>query len=263
MQALTLSLFQCATHWHDPAANRASFDELFDDASSESDVLVLPEMFSTGFTMASQEVAEPMNGPTVSWMRERAAARGQILCGSVVIEDQDAYYNRFIWARPDGSISHYDKRHLFRMADEHQHYREGETREVLDLDGWRILPMVCYDLRFPVWLRNVDDYDVLLCVANWPAVRRDAWQTLLKARAIENLSYAVGVNRIGVDGNQVSYVGDSAVYDFLGNALIELGDAPQVATLSLDPGALRDHRDAFPAWRDADRFEINTREDSA
>ena len=263
MQALTLSLFQCATHWHDPVANRALFDGLFKAASSESDVLVLPEMFSTGFTMASQEVAEPMDGPTVNWLRERAAARRQVLCGSVVIEDQDAYFNRFIWARPDGSIAHYDKRHLFRMADEHQHYDEGQERPVLELDGWRILPLVCYDLRFPVWLRNADDYDVLLCVANWPAARRVAWQTLLRARAIENLSYAVGVNRIGVDGNQVSYAGDSAVYDFSGGALIELGDEEQVATLSLDPGALRDHREAFPAWRDADQFEIKTRESSS
>ena len=262
MQALRLSLFQCATHWHDPAANRALFDGLFNEASSESDVLVLPEMFSTGFTMASREVAEPMDGPTVSWMRERAAARGQTLCGSVVIEDQDDYYNRFIWAAPDGSITHYDKRHLFRMADEHRHYREGETRPVLELNGWRILPLVCYDLRFPVWLRNADDYDVLLCVANWPAARRVAWQTLLKARAIENLSYAVGVNRIGVDDNQINYSGDSAVYDFAGGVLVELGDQPQVANVSLDPHALRDHRDAFPAWRDADRFEIKTQETS-
>jgi predicted amidohydrolase len=257
VQALTLSLFQCATRWHDPAANRALFEGLFKEASSESDVLVLPEMFSTGFTMASQEVAEPMDGPTVNWMRERAAERDQIVCGSVVIEDQDAYFNRFIWARPDGSIAHYDKRHLFRMADEHRHYREGDAREVLELDGWRILPLVCYDLRFPVWSRNAEDYDVLLCVANWPAARRVAWQTLLKARAIENLSYSVGVNRIGVDGNQVSYAGDSAVYDFAGGALIELGDEQQVATVSLDPTTLRDHREAFPAWRDADQFEIN------
>jgi len=262
VQALTLSLFQCATHWHDPAANRALFDGLFDGVSRESDVLVLPEMFSTGFTMASREVAEPMDGPTVGWMRERAAQRAQILCGSVVIEEKGAYYNRFIWARPDGSITHYDKRHLFRMADEHQHYREGQARPVLALDGWRILPLVCYDLRFPVWLRNVDAYDVLLCVANWPAARRIAWQTLLKARAIENLSYSVGVNRTGVDGNQISYAGDSCAYDFLGNALVELGDEAQVATLSLDPVALRDHRDAFPAWRDADQFEIETWESS-
>ena len=258
MQALTLSLFQCATHWHDAAANRALFDGLFEEASDESDVLVLPEMFSTGFTMASREVAEPMDGPTVGWMRERAAARGQTLCGSVVIVDQGDYYNRFIWARPDGSITHYDKRHLFRMADEHEHYHEGAARCVLDLGGWRILPLVCYDLRFPVWLRNADDYDVLLCVANWPAARRVAWQTLLKARAIENLSYMVGVNRTGVDGNQVSYAGDSAVYDFTGSTLIELGEEAQVATVSLHAGALSDHREAFPAWRDADQFRINT-----
>lgn len=262
MQPLTLTLFQCATHWHDPAANRALFDSLMTEAPNDADILVLPEMFSTSFTMASAEVAETMDGPTVGWLRERAARRGQVLCGSVVVEEAGACYNRFLWARPDGSLSHYDKRHLFRMAGEHEHYADGHTRRVIEHKGWRFLPLVCYDLRFPVWSRSTGDYDVLLCVANWPAARRVAWQTLLKARAIENLAFAVGVNRVGVDGNAVAYSGDSAAYDFLGTPLLELNDAPAVATVILDPAPLEAHRETFPAWRDADPFELNLRGDS-
>ncbi len=258
MRSLTIDLVQTATHWHDPAANRALFDRAFEQLSPRSELVVLPEMFSTGFTMASTEVAETMDGPTVAWLRTAAARLGRTLCGSVVIESGGRFLNRFLWVAPDGGIGCYDKRHRFRMAGEHQHYAAGSERVVFRIGPWRILPLVCYDLRFPVWLRNREamDYDLLLAVANWPAPRQVAWNTLLRARAIENLSYAVGVNIVGVDGNGVHYGGGSAAYDFQGRVLTEADDRPALLTVTLDGDALENHRREFPAWQDADRFQI-------
>ncbi len=256
MQPLTLSLVQTATRWHDPAGNRTLFDEWLARVPDASDVVVLPEMFSTGFTMAAERVAEPMSGATVAWMRHRAASLGKVLCGSLVIEEAGARYNRFLWVRPDGTVTAYDKRHRFRMAGEHEHYAAGAARPVVALNGWRLRPLVCYDLRFPVWLRNRGDYDVLLAVANWPAPRQSAWNALLRARAIENLAYAAGVNIVGTDGNQVSYTGGSAVYGPEGSALLEAGGDAGVFSVTLDREALDDHRARFPAWQDADSFEL-------
>ena len=256
MQPLTISLVQTQTAWHDPAANRARFDRWFEALPETAQLVVLPEMFSTGFTMASAEVAEPMDGPTVTWMRDRAAALGRTLCGSVVIEDGERRFNRFLWVPPDGAVACYDKRHRFRMAGEHEHYDAGTARPVVRLGEWRILPLVCYDLRFPVWLRNRGDYDLLLAVANWPAPRQAAWNALLRARAIENLAYAAGVNIVGTDGNQVPYTGGSAVYDPEGRTLAEAGDDACLLTVTLDGDALADYRRRFPAWQDADDFQL-------
>ena len=256
MQPLTVSLIQTDTRWHDPAANRARFDRWFEDVPDSAQLVVLPEMFSTGFTMASAEVAEPMDGPTVGWMRDRAAALGRTLCGSVVIEDGGRFFNRLLWVPPDGAIESYDKRNRFRMAGEHEHYDAGARRCVVGLGGWRILPLVCYDLRFPVWLRNRGDYDLLLAVANWPAPRQTAWNALLRARAIENLAYAAGVNIVGTDGNGVPYTGGSAVYDPEGRTLAEAGNSVSLLTVTLDGEALADYRQRFPAWQDADDFEL-------
>jgi omega-amidase len=256
VQPLTVSLVQTATRWHDPAGNRARFDDWFAQVPATSALVVLPEMFSTGFTMASAEVAEPMSGPTVAWLRESAARLGKVVCGSVAIADGGQHYNRFFWATPDGALTHYDKRHRFRMAGEHQHYAAGDRRCVVTLHGWRILPLVCYDLRFPVWLRNRGDYDLLLAVANWPAARQSAWNTLLRARAIENLAYAVGVNIVGRDGNGVEYTGGSAVYDPEGRELVHAGDRPGIVTVTLDGEALTGYRQRFPAWQDADDFSL-------
>ena len=256
MQPLILSLVQTATHWHDPEANRAMFDDRLDQVPDEAALVVLPEMFSTGFTMAPREVAESMNGPTVVWLHEKAAASGRVICGSVVIEEGGACYNRFVWVAPDGELTTYDKRHRFRMAGEHERYAAGRERRVVRLGDWRILPVVCYDLRFPVWLRNRGDYDLLLVVANWPAARQTAWNALLRARAIENLSFAAGVNIVGVDGNGVAYTGGSAVYDAEGAALVEAGAHPGVFTATLDGVSLRAYRERFPAWQDADKFEL-------
>ncbi len=219
------------------------------------DLVALPEMFSTGFTMSSREMAEPMNGETIAWLRDQAAETGATITGSVVIED-GAYFNRMVWMPPDGRARVYDKRHLFRMAGEHEHYAAGHKRVVVNLGSWRVCLSVCYDLRFPVWLRCRNDYDLMLCVANWPAARQSAWNALLRARAVENQCYVVGVNRIGIDGNGVEYRGGSAVYDWNGTLLVEGTDNPTVLAASLDLDALEAYRQRFPAWRDADEFEV-------
>ena len=256
MQALNISLIQTHTWWHDPAANRTLFDELLAQVPDGTQLVMLPEMFSTGFTMASAAVAEPMDGPTVTWLVERAAQLDKTICGSVVIEAQGEYFNRFLWIQPGKAPVHYDKRHRFRMAGEHRHYSAGGRHIVVELGGWRLCPMVCYDLRFPVWFRNRGDYDALICVANWPAARQDVWNTLLRARAIENQVYAAGVNVIGTDGNDVVYGGGSAVYGPDGTVLAEVFDDAQVINVELDAACLQDLRAQFPVADDADQFQI-------
>jgi len=254
---LSLTLIQADTVWHDPSANRQAYDERLARLRAPGDVVVLCEMFSTGFTMAAREQAEPMAGPTVTWMLEQALLLDAVVCGSVVINDEDACFNRFIWARPDGVLEHYDKRHLFRMADEQSHYAAGRERRVFTWRDWRFCPQVCYDLRFPVFSRNRSDYDLLLYVANWPAPRASQWLALLRARAIENQCYVAGVNRIGIDGNDVPYAGGSGCFDPLGRRLVEAGEVHQVLRVELDGGALGAYRSSFPAWMDADQFHID------
>jgi omega-amidase len=256
MSALNLCLIQTHTHWHDPAANRDLFADYFEDVADDCDLVVLPEMFSTGFTMEPEAVAEPMDGPTLTWLIDMAAQLDAVICGSLVIVEDGRYYNRFVWVRPNGEVSHYDKRHLFRMSGEHEHYAAGQTRLIVELNGWRIMPFVCYDLRFPVWLRYRNDYDVLLGVANWPAARQQHWETLLQARAIENLSFVVGVNRVGHDDNDVQYDGGSLIIDPQGRVQWQAGATQCVHAMSLDPAQLTGWRDSFPAWQDADPFRI-------
>ena len=258
MSPITFALAQSTTRWHDPAGNREAFAAKLGDLRRPCDVVVLPEMFSTGFTMDSKALAEPMDGITVSWMKTQSRALGSVVCGSLIIED-GGYFNRLIWATPDGEIQHYDKRHLFRMADEHQFFDAGSERVTVSYKDWRICLSVCYDLRFPVWLRNQGDYDLLLCVANWPAARALAWQTLLRARAIENQSYCVGVNIVGTDGNGLSYVGDSGVYAPDGEVLVAADRAEGVTFATLEPSVLTSLRQAFPVGLDADRFALELR----
>jgi len=253
---LRVTLVQSELAWQDPAANRHRLAAHFRGLAGHTDLVVLPEMFSTGFSMAAAELAEDMHGPTIDWMREEAAALGCGIAGSLIVRDAGRCYNRFVWARPDGSLAHYDKRHLFRLAGEQEHYAPGAGRLVVDLKGWRVCPLVCYDLRFPVWSRNRGDYDLLLYVANWPQRRALAWSALLRARAIENQSYVVGVNRIGKDGNGTSYAGDSVALDFLGQPLSSEGGGDRVETAVLDLESLRAYRDSFPVHLDADRFEL-------
>ena len=256
MSTLNVALIQSELHWHDPEGNRARFDHAFDALSRPCDLVVLPEMFSTGFTMSSKSQAETMSGPTVSWMRASASRLDAVVCGSIIVEEGGSFYNRFIWAQADGGLRTYDKRHLFRMADEHRHYSAGAERTLIELQGVRVFPQVCYDLRFPVFARNRGDYDVAIFVANWPTPRALAWKALLRARAIENQCYVVGVNRIGTDGNAVDYDGDSAVFAFDGTSMLEAGHAGGVFSVALDLDALRAYREEFPAWRDADEFDL-------
>jgi len=260
MQALKVSLVQGATRWHDPAGNRDYYGALMAPLKG-SDLIVLPETFTSGFSNEAIHNAETMDGPTVAWLRQQARALDTAVTGSVQLRVEGRVYNRLLFVTPDGTVQHYDKRHLFRYAGEHERYAAGSERLVVDWRGWRICPLVCYDLRFPVYSRNRRtpngfDYDLLLYVANWPSPRREPWRTLLRARAIENLCYCAGLNRVGTDGNGLGYSGDSAVLDFLGAPLAELGAQEQGITLTLDAAALAEHRARFPAWMDADEFRL-------
>ncbi len=272
---MNITLLQANLYWHDPVANRAMLEERIFNLDEPTDLIVLPEMFTTGFTMDARVVVEPMNLTTFRWMKQMAAQTGAVVTGSYVVKEAGHFFNRLIWMQPNGQFDTYDKRHLFRMAGEDAVYTAGTQRIVKEWKGWRICPLICYDLRFPVWSRNVSqelnpeqaankqssgsdfDYDLLLYVANWPAARRNAWNVLLQARAIENLSYVVGVNRVGTDGNGHPYSGDSAVIDFKGDVLFRQADSEVVhhQTLSLDE--LRAFREKFPANRDADGFTLH------
>ncbi len=264
MQDLRVSLVQGDTRWHDPDGNRRLYAGMIAPLAGATDLVVLPETFTSGFSNEALAQAEGMDGPTVDWMRDQAARLGAVVTGSVQLRVGGGVFNRLLWATPDGALQHYDKRHLFRMAKEHERYAAGRDPITVELKGWRIRPLVCYDLRFPVFIRNRFDreaagrfdYDLLLFVANWPAARRHAWRTLLQARAIENLAYCVGVNRAGTDGNGIAYSGDSVANDFLGQPLLELDAAAQVRTVTLSAGALAGHRERFPAHLDADDFEL-------
>ncbi|ODS62425.1 MAG: carbon-nitrogen hydrolase [Arenimonas sp. SCN 70-307] len=261
MEDIRVSLVQGDTRWHDPAGNRDYYAGLLAPLVGQTDLVLLPETFTSGFSNEALASAETMDGPTVAWLREQAARLGAVVSGSVQLREGGGVFNRMLWATPEGGLRWYDKRHLFRMAREHERYAAGKDAITVELKGWRIRPLVCYDLRFPVFIRNRFeggrfDYDLLLFVANWPAARRHAWRTLLRARAIENLAYVAGVNRVGTDGNGIAYSGDSAALDFLGMELAELDDTAQVRTVTLSADALAAHRERFPAQLDADRFTL-------
>jgi len=258
MSDLTVSFVQTALHWHDAAANRTTIGQQLASLSPPTDLIVLPEMFTTGFSMEAAGQAETMAGPSVAWLREQAAVHNAVVTGSVIIEENGAYFNRLLWARPDGSLSHYDKRHLFTLAGEQHTYTPGQVRLLEEWRGWRICPLVCYDLRFPVWSRNqpTEPYDLLLYVANWPAVRRTAWTTLLRARAIENVACALGVNRIGQDALGHDYSGDSALLDAKGNYLVEAHSDAGIFTHTLRRDELDEFRTRFTALSDGDAFEL-------
>ena len=268
---LRVSLVQGDTRWHDPAGNREYYGRLVAPLHGASDLVLLPETFTSGFSNEAIHQAEGMDGPTVDWIVEQARKLDAAVCGSVQLRlgegegVRPGVYNRLLFAMPDGTLQHYDKRHLFRYAGEHERYAPGDARLVLDWRGWRICPLVCYDLRFPVFSRNrydverpgAPDYDLLLYVANWPSPRAYAWRTLLRARAIENLCYVAGLNRVGTDGNGHHYAGESAVIDFLGEPLSECADAEVVVTATLRAERLAGHRERFPAMLDADRFRLD------
>lgn len=256
MQDLTVTLIQTALHWENKEKNLSMFTDKLNTITSATDVVLLPEMFTTGFSMQSAALAEDMNGPTVQWMKEQAARLNAVVCGSFIAKENNRYYNRLLWMQPDGTYDTYDKRHLFRMGDEQQHYSAGDKRLLVEWKGWRICPMVCYDLRFPVWVRNRNEYEVLLFVANWPERRAVHWKLLLQARAVENLSYCLGVNRVGEDGNGIYHSGDSSIFSARGEQLWQQSHEEEIKTITLSKQDLLDYRKAFPAQLDADEFEL-------
>ncbi|MEZ4757911.1 MAG: amidohydrolase [Flavobacteriales bacterium] len=248
---------QSHLHWEDAAENRALFATKFKEIVGTTDLVVLPEMFTTGFTMRSRELAEGMDGRTVAWMKEQAQAIDAALYGSVIIQEGDHYYNRGLFVTPDGTVTTYDKRHLFRFAKETDHFTPGTERVVVEWLGWRLLLQICFDLRFPVFARNRGDYDAILYVANWPEVRRYPWSHLLIARAIENQCHVIGVNRVGQDGNGHLYSGDSAAIDPRGEVCGLAPGAAGMLTTVFDRAALEDFRAKFPVAMEADGFTLD------
>lgn len=254
---LKVTLVQSTLHWEDIQKNLEGFTERIEKKLPPSDIIILPEMFTTGFTMNSEALAEPMDGRTVRWMTDMAKQTGRVIVGSMIAVEDGRHYNRMVWMPPNGEYRTYDKRHLFRFAGEDQYYSPGKERCIVEWKGWRIQLSVCFDLRFPVWLRNRDDHDLLICNANWPEPRRDAWKTLLKARAIENQVYVAGVNRVGEDGKGMHYAGDSAVVHPKGHVI----DAPEPfeessMTLTLSANDLNEFREKFPVLLDRDEFRL-------
>lgn len=255
---LKVSLFQIPLIWETPISNRKAIESLFLKTESNTDLILLPEMFTSGFTMEPKKVAEPMDGPTVAWMELLAQEHQVAVGGSLVIQEGDHYYNRFLFVTSDGEIQYYDKRHTFTLAGEHKAYKAGENDGLIQYKGWKICLRVCYDLRFPVWSRNTSDYDVLIYVANWPKPRIHAWDTLLKARAIENMAYCIGVNCVGTDPNGNQYPGHSAIYDTLGNLITDkISQKTIVLKASIDYEALKVQRRYLPFLKDRDAFNLN------
>jgi predicted amidohydrolase len=257
MQDLTITLIQTALHWENVQANLNELEEKLWTINEPTDLILLPEMFNSGFSMHARLLAEPMNLTTTKWMKQMAAQKQTVICGSFIVQEKGHYFNRLLWVEPSGKIDQYDKRHLFRMAEEHKTFSEGNKKLIVSLNGWNICPLVCYDLRFPVWSRNRNnEYDLLLYVANWPAARQSAWNTLLPARAVENLCYVAGLNRCEEDGNGIIYQGDSRVDDFYGNNLLHMGNQEEITTVTLSAEKLKKYREKFPAHLDADGFQL-------
>jgi omega-amidase len=257
MKSLTVSLVQTKLYWEDKVRNLAMFDQWIADLKQPTDLIVLPEMFSTGFSMHT-DFADTMQGTTVDWMRNHASILGVPVCGSLMMHDEGRFVNRFIWMNPDGTFTYYDKRHLFRMGDEHHHFEHGNKRDIIHYKGWKLFPVICYDLRFPVWLRRTKDleYDAMIIVANWPERREHHWRTLLQARAIENQCYVIAVNRVGKDGNDILHTGASGIISPKGDWLLDLKDQEAMVSGELNMQELSDWRTSFPAGNDADAFSL-------
>jgi omega-amidase len=262
MQPLTITLIQTNLHWENKAANLLMLEQKIKSMEERTEVIVLPEMFSTGFSMNANALAEDMDGETVNWMKRVAAENKIILTGSIIIKENENFYNRLVWMLPNGQYGMYDKRHLFGFGNETEHYSAGNKRLIASVKGWKINLQICYDLRFPVWARqkpankNEAEYDVLIYVANWPERRSHAWKTLLCARAIENQCYVVGVNRVGDDGNNIYHSGNSMVIDPLGQVLYHKAEEEDIFTLLLDKEKLNEVRNKFPFLKDRDDFNI-------
>lgn len=263
MSDLKVTLIQSQLHWENIAENLRMFDEKINSIPERTEVIVLPEMFSTGFSMQSARLAETMDGSAVQWMKKKAAEKNVIITGSLIIKDGDRYVNRLIWMQPNGVYGTYDKRHLFGYAGEHEHYLPGDKRLIAQVKGWKINLSVCYDLRFPVWARNAivaetgaPAYDVLINVANWPERRNTPWKTLLQARAIENQAYVIGLNRVGNDGNNIYHSGDSSIIDPMGEIIYQKAHDEDIFTYTLERARLEEVRKNLPFLKDADRFQV-------
>lgn len=257
MDKLIIALIQSDLVWENPVQNQLNFTEKIKSISQPVDVIILPEMFTTGFTMNASAVAENMEGETVKWMLKTAKNKNAAIVGSVIIEDDGKYYNRLLFVHPEGIVDTYDKRHTFTLAGEDKVYMSGKEKLIVNYKGFRIRPLICYDLRFPVWSRITKDYDVLLYVANWPKPRITAWDALLKARAIENMSYCIGVNRVGLDESNYEYSGSSAVYDVLGEKIsnIPLGKE-HIEIITLEKNHIKKYREKLQFLNDQDGFNL-------
>ena len=256
-EQITVSQVQPNMHWEDVNANLEMLDGILQEIPAGTDLIVLPETFSTGFTMQSERYAEEVDGKAVSWMQKIASEKQVYVAGSVIIREKGHIYNRLFWISHKGVEGYYDKRHLFRMGREDENFTPGKSRVIFNLGSFRFLPQICYDLRFPVFSRNQGDYDVLFYVANWPAPRQQVWETLIPARAIENQAYVLGVNRVGRDGLGVDHAGGTCACDPLGNIFNRMDRKSGIQTSTLDLDVIREFRKKFPAWKDADRFSID------
>jgi predicted amidohydrolase len=258
MPDLIFTLIQTNLLWENKAPNLQMLGDKIQQTKGQTQIVVLPEMFSTGFSMSPEKLAETMAGPTLQWMKEMSADHKIILTGSLIIEEEKKYYNRLIWMQPNGQFEYYDKRHLFAFGKEDYHYTAGEKRLIVSINDWKINLQICYDLRFPIWARQseANEYDVLLYVANWPERRIHAWKSLLVARAIENQCYVVAVNRVGNDGNDIYHNGCSMVINPLGEILYQKEYDEDMFTITLKKEVLEEVRSKFPFWKDADKFEI-------
>ena len=260
MSTLSFSIIQTNLFWEDKGANLANLEQKIMGIESYTEIIVLPEMFSTGFSMQPKIHAETMDGPTIDWMRRLSATKKAIITGSLIINEEGKFYNRLIWMLPNGELGYYDKRHLFAFAGEDAHYTAGNKRLIASVKGWKINLQICYDLRFPVWARQAkgteSEYDVLLYVANWPEKRNHAWKTLLTARAIENQCVTIGVNRVGLDGNNNAHSGDSLIVGPLGEVLYHCAYEEDVFNITLQKEEIANARSQFPFWKDADFFHI-------
>ncbi|MDP4283097.1 MAG: amidohydrolase [Bacteroidota bacterium] len=262
MSSLTITLIQPNLFWEDKKANLEMLQKKIESISEKTEVVILPEMFSTGFSMKPEMFAETMDGNTVQWMKKNSAERKIIITGSLIIEDEENYFNRLVWVLPNGETGYYDKRHLFAFGDEHSHYKAGNKKLIASVKGWKINLQICYDLRFPVWTRqspgkSETQYDLLINVANWPEKRSTAWKTLLQARAIENQCYVAGVNRVGEDGNKIYYNGESMIIDPLGEIIYIKNKEEDIFTYTLQKEKVNEVRKQFPFQEDADSFIIS------
>jgi omega-amidase len=257
MDNLKITIYQGYLFWENIDKNLQNISLRLSGIREKTNLIILPEMFNTGFTMNAETLGETMNGKTMQWMQNTAKKFDCVVTGSIIIKENGKFYNRLLWIRPDGTHEHYDKRHLFALGKEHQTYTAGTKKLIVELNGWKICPMICYDLRFPVWMRNVnEDYDLLMIVANWPEKRALHWRTLIPARAVENQSYVIGVNRVGHDGNEVYHSGDSTCIDPNGNVVYYKRDEEDVYTFSVIGDEVKKARRALPFLKDADKFKI-------